>query len=357
MKKAIFLIIATLMLTSCEALFEAATGAKKAYIGNKYEILVVCDDELWDSELGIALQKTLRSGIPGLPQYEEAFTITRISSKDFTGVKKDFRNILFVKIDMDTYTAPAFRSKRDLNAEGQVIMTIQAPDIASCAEYVNENSQTIIDFFNGIEMERRLDIIDAVYNTEAYRMAEEQFGCTFKIPMDIQGYKVGKDFIWFSDMNTTNPDILNFAIYSYPYTSDDNFSKEHFIHMRDSMMKANIQGTHKGEHVETDRNSVTLEDKEYNDRYIQEARGLWRMGGENFTECWGGPFVSHSVVDEMNNRVIVVEAFLFSSKKNGILMRDLEASLYTLELPIDKYLKKMSAPDAVVIEGKQDTEQ
>ena len=59
----------------------------------------------------------------------------------------------------------------------------------------------------------------------------------------------------------------------------------------------------------------------------------------------------------MNNRVIVVEAFLFSSKKNGILMRDLEASLYTLELPVDKYLKKMSTPDAVVIEGKQDTEQ
>lgn len=353
MKKLFFLILTTLMFTSCEAIFEAATGAERASIGNAYEVLVVCDDNIWDSELGVALQKTLRSGIPGLPQHEDAFKVTRVSNDDFTGVKPRFRNIIHVKVDNNTYTAPAFRYKKNVDATSQLVMTIQAPSIESGAEYVTENMQTIIDFLNDGEKERRLKIIKESYNSNANNLAEEMFGCSFKIPMDIQGSKRGKDFVWFSDMNSTNPDILNFAIYSYSYEGPESFNKENFIHMRDSMMRANIQGGGNNEYVETDPGSVTVEDSEYHERYMQVARGLWYM--KNSLEPWGGPFVSHSVVDEINQRVIVVEAFMFSSKRMGDTMRQLEASLYTLELPYDKYIKTVPVPEAVEIIEKTDT--
>lgn len=353
MKKLFFLILTTLMFTSCEAIFEAATGAERASIGNAYEVLVVCDDNIWESELGVALQKTLRSGIPGLPQHEDAFKVTRVSNNDFTGVKPRFRNIIHVKIDNNTYTAPAFRYKKDVDAVSQLVMTIQAPTIESGAEYVTENMQTIIDFLNDGEKERRLKIIKESYNSNANNLAEEMFGCSFKIPMDIQGTKTGKDFIWLSDMNSTNPDILNFAMYSYPYEGPESFTKENFIHMRDSMMKANIQGGGNNEYVETAKNSVTVEDSGYNDRYVQIARGLWNM--KNALEPWGGPFVSHSVVDEINQRVIVVEAFMFSSKRMGDTMRQLEASLYTLELPYDKLMKQIESPEGVTIDGSKET--
>ena len=38
----------------------------------------------------------------------------------------------------------------------------------------------------------------------------------------------------------------NFVIYSYPYTDKDTFTKEYFVHKRDSVMKINIPGAREG---------------------------------------------------------------------------------------------------------------
>jgi len=47
----------------------------------------------------------------------------------------------------------------------------------------------------------------------------------------------------------------------------------------------------------------------------------------------GGPFVSHSRLDEKNNRVIVVEGFVYApDKMKRTMLRRLEAALYTLEI-------------------------
>ena len=51
----------------------------------------------------------------------------------------------------------------------------------------------------------------------------------------------------------------------------------------------------------------------------------------------GGPFVSHMRLDPVNQRIIVVEAFIYSPDKlKRNLMRQMEASLYTLRVPGDK---------------------
>ena len=354
MKKVFLLIIATLMLTGCEAIFEAATGAKKHALGNPYEVMVVCDDAVWESELGAAIRKALATEAEGLPQAENSFTVSRISIDDFTGVKMLFRNILFVKIDENYFTSPAFRFTRDVNAESQIIMTIQAPTIESCEEYVSNKSKTIVNFFNKVERERQEEILSSNYNQEANNLVNKMFGCSLKIPLNITGKKVGKDFLWLSDMNTPNPDIKNFAIYSYPYTGPSDFTMENFIHMRDSMMMENIQGTYEGQYPETDKTSVTLNAISHNDRYVLIARGLWRMLSVNKTENMGGPFVSYSVVDEVNQRVIVVETFLFApNKRKADILRKLETSLYTLRLPIDKIMEATATADEVVIEANK----
>ena len=65
-------------------------------------------------------------------------------------------------------------------------------------------------------------------------------------------------------------------------------------------------------------------------RYVMEARGFWEMKND----MMGGPFVSHSSVDTVNNRVIVVEGFVYAPEKmKRTMIRRLEAALYTLRLP------------------------
>ncbi|NLI63696.1 MAG: DUF4837 family protein, partial [Bacteroidales bacterium] len=64
-----------------------------------------------------------------------------------------------------------------------------------------------------------------------------------------------------------------------------------------------------------------------------EVRGLWKVKGD----FMGGPFVSHARVDEVNQRVIVAEVFVYAPDKlKRNLIRQIEASLYTLRLPQDK---------------------
>ena len=61
-----------------------------------------------------------------------------------------------------------------------------------------------------------------------------------------------------------------------------------------------------------------------------EARGLWRMKGD----FMGGPYVSHTRLDENNQRIITAEIFVYSpDKMKRNLVRQMEASLYTLKLP------------------------
>ena len=122
----------------------------------------------------------------------------------------------------------------------------------------------------------------------------------------------------------------NFVMYSYPYTDKDTFTKEYFVHKRDSVMKANIPGFKEGVYMSTDSLLTDVRPINVQNSYTMEARGLWRMKGD----FMGGPYVSHTRLDEKNQRIITAEIFVYSpDKMKRNLVRQMEASLYTLKLP------------------------
>lgn len=344
MKKIIFIFAALIALTGCDGLFSSVAGVEKKSIGNPYEILLVCDDAIWETPAGTAIAEAVTKSIPGLPLPEPSFKVTRISKDKFEGVKKTFRNIIIVDINGQYYSQASMKYARNVNAVPQVALRIQAPSIEEFESYVKDNSQSIIDFFTLIEFDRQQEILKDNYNKQAQEMINKEFGCDMKIPLGIAGYKVGENCIWFSDHNTTNRDILNFVIYSYPYTSTDNFSKENFSNMRDSVLRKNVS-----EHMTTRRKDLSVREEDFNGHYMKSVRGLWEMDNEP----WGGAFVSYSVVDEINNRMIVVETFTsIENKDKGNIMRRLEASLRTLRLPEDKLADNANTLPEIIVEEK-----
>ena len=125
-------------------------------------------------------------------------------------------------------------------------------------------------------------------------------------------------------------DLGDHQLYSYPYTDKKTFTLEYFLNKRDSVMKVNIPGGREGSYMTTQRDYVYVKDATVQGKYAQVARGLWRVQGDRM----GGPFVSHSRVDEVNGRVIVAEAFIYAPESlKRDLMRRMEAALYTLQLP------------------------
>ena len=238
---------------------------------------------------------------------------------------------------------------RDVYAQPQVVLTIQSPNEKDFAAFVQKNAQSIIDFLVKMEMNRQINELEKKHSEVVLYLADSIFSCQFWAPVEIKSYKKGKDFFWAST-NTATGD-QNFVIYSYPYTDKNTFTKEYFIHKRDSVMKANIPGAKEGMYMSTDSLCTSVKPIAVKGEYAMETRGLWKMEHD----AMGGPFVSHSRVDTLNNRVVVAEGFVYAPEKmKRGLIRRLEAALYPLCLPGEQARElKASIPEVSVVAGKE----
>ena len=334
-----------------KATAKKGTSKKKSLLmpnasGLPYEMLVVMDDDQWDRPLGRAVFNVLDSDVPGLPQSERSFRISRVEPDGFnSNMFRIMRNVIKVDIQ-NIYTQPKFKFARNVYSYPQMIMTLQAPDEESLTEYINNNQQSIIDFFTKAEMNREIENLRERHNPEVSRLAEEILGVDIWVPWGLNKFKKGKDFLWAST-NVGKKD-MNLVLYSYPYTDKNTFTLDYFLQKRDSVMKANIPGGPKGSYMTTNHDYVYVEDGTVRGKYAQIARGLWRIQGDRM----GGPFVSHSRVDEANGRVVVAEAFIYAPESlKRDLLRRMEAALYTLQLPQQEGVNNISYElDEIVIE-------
>ena len=252
------------------------------------------------------------------------------SANNFDAILKLVRNIIIVDIQ-DIYSQPKFKYAKDVYASPQMILTIQAPDEATFEKFVNENKQAIIDFFTRAEMNRQISLLEKNHNDFISKKVNSMFDSDIWLPAELGSSKTGEDFFW-AGTNAATGD-QNFVIYSYPYTDKDTFTKEYFVHKRDSVMKVNIPGAREGMYMSTDSLMTDVRPISVQGDYALEARGLWRIKGD----FMGGPFVSHVRLDKANQRIIVSEIFIYSpDKMKRNLVRQMEASLYTLKLPGSK---------------------
>ena len=302
--------------------------------GRPYELLVVIDQGIWERPAGRALYDVLTSDVPGLPQPESSFRIMYTAPQHYDSTLKLIRNIIIVDVNKNMYTQPKFKVAKDVYAFPQTILTIQAPDEESLETFVEEHKQAIIDFFTRAEMNRQIMSLEAKHNDAVSTKVKDMFDCEVWVPGELFATKTGEDFLWVGT-NAATAD-QNFVIYSYPYRDNDTFTKEYFVHKRDSVMKANIPGAREGMYMMTDSLMTDVRPINVQGEYTLEARGLWRVKGDYM----GGPFVSHVRLDKANQRIIVSEVFIYSpDKKKRNLLRQMEASLYTLRLPTNRHVE------------------
>jgi len=304
--------------------------------GRPYEVMVVCSNQFWVSPAGRALFKVLDTDVPALPQPERSFHISHVVPEQFDQVSRIFRNIIIVDVDKASYTKTSLHYQRDVYSSPQMIMTIQSPDEENFRKSMQKYSKSIVQFFTRAEFNRQVALLKKEHSSKVDSIVHEKFGCHLWIPREIASTKRGKDFLWAS----TNTPVAssNVCVYSYPYHGSSDFTPENFLRVRDSVMKVNIPGEEPKMYMSTNANTLECQPITVRGQYCYEVRGLWEM--EN--DCMGGPFVSHSRVDTVNNRVIVVEGFVYApSKKKRTMIRVLEGSLYSLELPKEKINKDL----------------
>lgn len=338
MKKFTILSILAVMLCACsgssDRLLTSATGSI-------YECLVV-----GNAAIQTPVCETMGADMYGLPQMEPYFTTMFVATSQFDDLLKSTRNILLVDVDPQKYTHIKATKGRDVWSEPQATIRIQAPSNEEFLAYWQENGEKIRDWFVQEELARQLRFYRANTNKDARATLNKQ-GYDMLIPEDFITIKNEKfeinneevSVLWCC--NNKGPMRKDIVVYSYPYTAQEQFSKDSIIAMRNAvlgrMVSAQVEGSHMGTEYKhfppVSRQVAALRDS-VGGFYGIETRGLWKiLDGE----AMGGPFVSLTRLDQVNGRVVTAETFLFAAgQKKRNALRQNEAILYSLKMPNER---------------------
>ena len=326
-----------LALAATIALFTSCNGEGfLSASGSNNEMMVLMDDTAWESAAGKALFDVLNSNVKALPQPEPNFTILQIEPENFTSTFKMARNIIILDIS-NIYSAPKLTAEIDKYAVGQVIMNINAPDSASFAQFVTENKDNIVDYFVTKELERNGKWLKREIPSPLSR-AQQVFGINIHVPKGLTNVTEHENFYWAT--NNAGRGRQDIVIYQFPYTTEKVFEKDSLISIRNKVLGKYIKGSFDSEMTTATRiYSPDYRTKVMDGTFRAELRGLWEMS----TDMMGGPFVMHSFVNDNTGMVVVVEVYVYAPEMNKRnLMRNLEATLYTISIP---------KPEEAVIEG------
>mgnify|MGYP003586719956 CR=1 FL=1 len=338
----------SILLFSVVLLFSCGNNANvlPSVSGTQFELLVVMEDSLWKQPSGRVLFELLSQDMVGLPQPESVMDVRQCTNAEFTDVLKPARNLLITEIS-NKYSSPKITYSKDRWAHPQAVVKIVAPNDSVFEATVKQYGKNILDYFILTERERQMAYNKSYINQEAKAEIEKMFGVQIDLIEGISKATKKKDFYWITnDQALVRQDIV---IYSYPYTDKNTFTKDFIIAKRDSVMKANIPGELAGSYMGTELKYADPYFNEIwvNDRYCAELRGLWKM---MHGASMGGPFCSHTRLDEINQRVVTIEVFVFApAKKKRNSLRQLEAILYSAKLPQDiNALQEISVkPDSI----------
>lgn len=300
---------------------------KPSVTGAANEILVVMDENVSKSVAGDSIFGLLDKDIPGLPQLEPYFNISRTSHDGFTGILRPVRNILIVNVG-EQYSHVKMKHEQDVWAQPQSVMTINGPNAEEVAKAVGKYGDDILNYFVKAERNRAISFQSKSKEASSMNKIKEKFGFSMVVPKGISRIKEVDNALWIANSNQNLSQ--NIVIYSVPYVSQDQFGRDALLAVRDSVLKTLVPGPSNGSYMTTEyrydppstRHTTTASGE-----FAAETRGLWRVEGD----MMGGPFVSVSTLDKKHQRIVTAEAFIYAPnqyKRNAL--RLLESVLFTI---------------------------
>ncbi len=298
------------------------------------------------------IEAVMAADMPCMPQVEPYFRLTHVPTAQFDDMFKPTRNILFVDINPQKYTQLKAKVSNDYWSTPQAICRIQSPSEEEFVAYWLEHGTEIREWFVNQEIKRQMKFYRASTNKEARTILQKQ-GYDMLIPEDyivIMDTTLGGATTYsLRNPITVVPEVRllwccnnkgsmrrDIVVYSYPYTDENTFTLDYLNAKRDAVLSrvvtASVDGSYMGTEYKVfppQMRAITVQE----DEYATEVRGLWKiLDGE----AMGGPYVSHTRLDQVNGRVVTAETFLYAAgQKKRSALRQAEAILYTLQLPQD----------------------
>lgn len=319
------LLTMTVLFSSCSQKGEQKVSAT----GRNGELLVVMPQAKWESEMGAATKRQFGSAIPGLPQDEPTFSVFQIDNQGFVKLFQTHRNIFIVEIQEEG-KKPKVEIKRDNWSYPQLVIKVVVANENEFAQVMEKNGEDFIERYLAVERERTINAYQRMTNDIVRNKLKEQFKVNMSIP---EGYFIGKesqDFIWIRRTGTRDDLEMGVMVSFFPYKDAvKDFDPNIIMSRRDSLTRAHIPGQFPNSFM-TSYADIRPSSREINFKgnFAKELRGLWRVEGD----FMGGPFVNYTLVDTANNRLVMLDGFVYAPKfEKRNYLRQIEAIIYSIE--------------------------
>jgi hypothetical protein len=325
-------IISLLLLLSCGS--GPSGEGDQSYLpssSGKYgEVLIVVDTFYENRQTGEVLNKIFSDAIDGMPQAEGYFRASTVPPKAFQSILKRSRNVL--KLSIGKGKSTAINMEENVWAKDQFMIQITAASDTDAARILTKNIQTIRDHYNEKELERLQKQFRGKPEKEIMKTISERYNLKMVIPPGFVQMAKDENGFWLKKEKSIGQHQImqGVSVSIRPYIADSVFSHEQMIRNRNTFTKEMIQGTRDSAYmaVYEEYRAVTKEIN-LNGVYALEYRGLWNM----VNDFMGGPFLHYTMVDEENNKVVELDAFVFAPKFNKReYLRELEAILKTTQI-------------------------
>ncbi len=318
MYKYIALFLVTFLISSCE---EKPTSGKdepksKTEIlprsnGSHAEMLALVKDELYSGATGEQVLKLFASEQDGLPQPEPLFKVMRAEPQKANSLLKRNKSILLVEQSDSSHVTIV----KDIWARPQLVATVSAPTDEAIATLLKEHGPTIVERFQEHDRKKMRAVL---YKSRMRKLPDAIKSLGIKSMILTEGFKQTLDR---ENLKIFKNKALRTDQYMIMYTEpmrDGVVSGEEIIRSRDSIGKNFVEGHRDSSYMATEMYIPPVQKiVEIGNMFAVETRGLWKTVGD----FMGGPFLSYTIYDEVNDQIIVVEGMVYGpdSKKRNVL--------------------------------------
>lgn len=325
MKKIFSAISITFLLISC-------VGNDKMIlresIGKINKVMVVAKISDWTGDVGEEIRSSFGELMVGLPQSEPILSVSQVAPNGFSSMMKASRNILIIS-EGETEN---FSVKKNLYANPQTIVYVQAKDDASIIKILQEHKKEIRRIF----LDADLDFTQKIFQKE--KVDENQYntvknlGLSLTIPNKFKTVDDTGDFLWLRNhlkSGIAKSGSNNILIYSVPL-KDNTTVSDSIISVRNRIGKKYIPGSKEGMYMITEKAYTPFTfDATIDGKKAYETRGKWEVKDD----FMAGPFLNYTVIDEKNNRLIVFEGFTYApSVSKRAFLFELEAIAKSMKI-------------------------
>lgn len=323
-----FSIVCCLLILACLSSCDEKNLAGLNVTGKVGEILVVCDDAIWQApltdEMDTALTQFIMPYWPDVPTFE----LVHRNSKTFEGAIKRHRNILFLTIDKG-YTAsePSIVSRKDVWANRQLVIEITAKNIEELYATCRDGLQEVHDSFDTAEWNRIRKYFREKQSPYVNDKIADDFGIHIELPDGANVVASQPNFYRIQLPNASRPiefigtgqqDVgaiySGVMVYQYPFNDSSQLSHKNLLQARDTMLKYNVPHETSRLYMGTQYTDLVYPESSKSSNYNGsisgiEMRGMFVFKGKAI-HTTGGAFWSFHFVHPKTNKLICISGYV-----------------------------------------------